>query len=1292
MMHPNPFSDDLQESGIPMFGKNGTALSQEERASIAKRRGLCLKCGTKTHQVKVLSRQALTNDDVYQGTCIKCNGSSVPANILQAWQARNDRHASSTPVGRFKGVAQTIRYQRSAVAAMQQTRRSPSTTVSTHSAPDSRSLLQRKDSGQPMSSPSLTPSFNRKTISAGASLNVAPPYRNISASSTGSSSHLSTGDVGSQRSMQSLTGLDGEDFKVGAGGDPSHLMQELREHRTSPDHLHSTLHAIRNTGCDEPGFMHELKEIMEIHKADIIVWTLSIGAVWSVASKSPRAKAEAADAGCLPLVLDFLSNDKVKDDANSVYWALGALTSLAELDENKSWMIERGALSSAVDALRRHESDWRVCEWACRALDQILPGPSSPPDILAKATAAVEGAHCIPTVAAALRTHVGESVFQVWASKVLLAIQRLYPESSIEGVAQFLHAEDIVSTFSKVIQSRSVPANVVAQHLETMEMPLIYCATDAVRQQAGECIPVIFRFITERPTDIQLHVSVARFLSVLASGDNQVKRKIADHNGVRLMVKSMMEASNNLELQRSVASLLWMLSGDSSSFDSSMLEEISTAIASASRHNSDDEVLNLAICGYVTNASALALGQSDFVPVDTVMQIFGWSSGNVRVQATWALRVLYAEFPDSLERMDPASLSMGLLEGLRDSDECMQSASCAALVEVLSKSEPARNLARDSGAVATVCTALSACASEQYAVDLLRLLSVSLCDSSSSISDIPDSIMEVLVQKSMEIPRAATASCEAIQNILLAVPKGSKKIRCGGLAEHLCGLLNAKTSDSLAIAACGAIWALCVQQPPESVEVTSQIFGTVLGLCAAHRGEGSEYNGPIVTEGAGALAAVMHCLQDYSISLPEDDIDLIISILDICIEYDEKNYVVFDRFLDVVLSLCFMAKEVLIQFGVIVVVIDCMVESEGNLDIQQKGCAILAMLASTENLQVNLTIAETDGIDMIISALAGFTENEQIQTDSCRALSHLSIDHESRMLISSQGGLMLLVNAMNKYPENVDLLEAASAALLNLTADVEDSVLLSANVVETIVTTMKKHSQSARIQEKSLGVLQNVSMRSKDAKKQISEAGGIEAVTTAIREFMGSPAVLERAFTTTWSLAVLDENQVLFAGDGGVSLVVNGMMANITSEKVQKQACGCLCTLSSNSDNKTLIRDVGGVDAIVYAMWAHYKSDSLLVEACRALSSLAVNIQTNEVMIVSEGEVSAIMSAMRRFPHSEKLQENACVVLRNFLLSADNATIIRRESAELQTLLNHASTRFPATCGDRATQILASIL
>lgn len=101
--------DDPNQSGIPMFDKNGTALTRAERADIARRRGVCLNCGTKTHDINFLGRRALTNDDVYQGICIKCNHAAVPPNILRDWQSRNAQVTHAQPPNRFRVAANLAR-------------------------------------------------------------------------------------------------------------------------------------------------------------------------------------------------------------------------------------------------------------------------------------------------------------------------------------------------------------------------------------------------------------------------------------------------------------------------------------------------------------------------------------------------------------------------------------------------------------------------------------------------------------------------------------------------------------------------------------------------------------------------------------------------------------------------------------------------------------------------------------------------------------------------------------------------------------------------------------------------------------------------------------------------------------------------------------------------------------------------------------------------------------------------------------------------------------------------------
>jgi hypothetical protein len=560
---------------------------------------------------------------------------------------------------------------------------------------------------------------------------------------------------------------------------------------------------------------------------------------------------------------------------------------------------------------------------------------------------------------------------------------------------------------------------------------------------------------------------------------------------------------------------------------------------------------------------------------------------------------------------------------------------------------------------------------------------------------LPRDIFQVIMQAMRTQITSAhdlEVACGVIDNLLVVSTPGSPSIDFSGLVEYMTDMINTRSLPiDLKRSACCVLWALCTRQTKQHPNDLGTMFRSVLGVMMLYKGDELPYNSQLQSAAAGALAAITLCIRDQSTHISVDEVEAVIAVTYMVMEFDSDKILVLEQFLDILLNLSFVAESLVIQCGGIVVVIDAMVEHEAAEPVQERGCAILALLSSTENLQVNICIAETDGIDMIVSALAIFSGNERIQVDACKALSHLSVDHESRMLIASQGGMILIVNSMNSNSDNLVLLEGACSALLNLSSDAEEQILADSNVVEAVIKTMRHYPDAMGLQENALGVLQNLSMRNVASKQTIAEAGGINAVIAAIKEFMGSPTVLERAFSTMWSLAVLESNQIEIANAGGIELVVNGMMANINYVKVQKQACGCLCTLSSNSRNKTLIREAGGVDAIIFAMWAHFDSEVLQIEACRALSSLAVNVQTNEVMIATDGEINAIISAMRLFPESSKLQEHACVAMRNFMLSADNVDLIRTNATELGRLMTHAATRFPERCSDRASQVLASL-
>lgn len=1246
----------LSKNGIPMFGKNGMVLGREQREDLARKRGQCISCGIKVHSIKVF-KKPVTNSEVYKGICIRCFPSQVPSSVLAKYQQE---------------MAQTQ--------------------VDNRNKSDFGNSNRPQISGHNGTTPVFT-SPSQKQKATVQPLGKKPRQVSDDDGSHSRRHHRSSRDHKTKTSSGSSGSSrpDKETYKT-EESDSKSIAKDLSKNRSSPEVCKAKLHALRNHADDKHDALKEVKSVMEKYHVDARLMAVATGAVWSVGSNSGDKKKEILDAGFIDMILDLLRKP-AKDDPVVAEWALGAITSFAFRDDVRTEIANREGVEAIIEVLERQQSNATVLEWGCRALASMVDsGDEKQVIYLEKNMATVENKYGITIITGGLKLHFHEDGVQWWSFRLMFRLLDR-TESDMLRVLGMMNDAKLGSVCVDILTSKSKSPELIAQAAELLFLLLVDGTDSTLRQTAEDCIPNLMRTMGEHADNAELIESITQVLRLISKGSNQAKSKISeDGSGLFAVMTAMSSAPENQTLCRAGLTLFWMLSSNVSSFEMSMVGAINESIQSIIEKHPDDIELKIAACGLLANVLSISGSAPEGVTPETVLKLAASTHGDARLeaQAKRLTSLTYMKFPDYAEKMLNDGLAGELLGGLCDPSVENQIASAVALTSMASSSEAAKNACIAAGTLETTVAALFSTTSESLADKLLHLLS-SMVVGGKKIMQLPSDLIQAILQVMESFTALDRLACTVIRNAMLVVSPGVRTMDCKGLCKVLVSVIDSSSSPNhLVEEACLALWTTLRKQPLGSADI-SLAYQSMLRMCTKQRDLDTNFDRSLSFAIGGALTAVLDNMRDMAGQITDDEIDLIINMLDLVIEYDVANVLLMEKMLEMTLSLCILKKETIIQFGVIVVVIDCMVEHEGNEKIQGKGCAILALLASTENLQVNLSIAETDGIDMLVSALASFSNNIDIQIDTCKALSHLSIDQESRMLISSQGGLILLVNAMDTHKDSLSLLECAMGALLNLSADAEEQILASSNMVDVVVRTMQEQLTAPRLQEKALGVLQNMSMRSREAKRSIANAGGIAAITTAIREFMGSAPVLERAFTTLWSLGVLSENQITIANESGIDLIINGMMANITFEKVQKQGCGCLATISANSDNKTLIRDLGGLDAIVYAMWAHYNSQAFLVEGCRALSALAVNVQTNEVMICSEAEISAITAAMKRFPHAEKLQEHSCVAMRNFSLSPDNVQLMRPQAFEIIALMNKAAEQFPSSCGERARQVISSL-
>ena len=1078
------------------------------------------------------------------------------------------------------------------------------------------------------------------------------------------------------------------------------VMKAIKENRKNPEVLKQKLYRLRNLADGEVDTIPVITDILNEYRNDSQVLTAAAGALWSVAGENDEMKAVAAECGAIDCLLDSLRNSQTQEDAEFDEWAIGTLACLARGKGRREKIGDSNGVETILDTLRLHQASAGVFEWSCRALHTLVhqyndEGDSD--DAIRRNIVSIDENEGVSVIVSAMKINYSEFTAQRWALLLLLRLMDHEDEAAVNRLLSQINESDGIGACVKILKARSTTPAVLTLTAELMTNLVVQAAQNSIAlQSAIECIPSVVRVMKEHDCDQKVQESCCRLFAKLARSDKG-RVQINESKALVGIVYNMTKYTSNLLLQEAGSWALWMMSSFPANFSFSYAKDALNALNTSTKDLSNEPLLLAAACGFVANISTASEANMSHVPVQIPIRALKAKDPTDMVdeQACRALTSICIRAPAKVGAVFEGGGVDALVKRLRSHSLKASAAACKSLAAMANTNDEIRRSVIDAGALDAAMTLLGNLRSASCLDETFELISVLLAWETrrQSVKLPSDSIFAIIekLESVCNTPQLVAKACDAVLNLLLATGTGSKSLELDGLIESMTKLLNAQNNPvEVKQRACAVLWALVTKQKMKEETDLSSMFQSVVAVMKTYKGEDQAFDSDLLSVAAGALACISARIQDTAFTLKSADVDSIIALMYTTMEYDRERTELLEKLLNILLNLSLVNASLMIQCGGIVVVIDAMVDNEKEESIIEVGCSILDLLASTEDLQVNLCIAETDGIDMIISALASFPSNEKIQVSACKALSHLSIDNESRQMIVSQGGLMLIVNAMNSNRENIDLLEGALWALLNLSSDANLQVLTASDAVEAVIEVMRNNPEVSQVQEKGLGVLQNLSMRGSEGKKEIARLGGIKILLEAINTFMGDPEVLERAFTTMWSLALLDSNQKVIAKAGGAVLVVNGMLAQIDSAGVQKQACGCLCTLSTDSQNNALIRDADGVDAIVYAMWAHFDSEAVLSAACKALSSVAVDMHTNEVIIAQEGEVNAVISAMRCFPKSAKLQENACLALRNLLLSPESVDSVRYLAEEIRSVVAMAATRFPG-CSDCATQVLSKL-
>ena len=1073
------------------------------------------------------------------------------------------------------------------------------------------------------------------------------------------------------------------------------IVELLASHAHDDDitELRGILHSVRNQyeGGDA-AILEPLRQLMSEHEFEPRIMDLACGVLWRMAADDLGAKRKIVESGSIELVMDALG--KCRGDPMFSKWAMGTMSSIALVIEYKDYISQKNAIESILETLKEHKHVGGVFEWSCRCLLTLLVhnqyGVDHPDadDILSSNMSSIEDFNGIHTIIEAMKANEKESVAQTYAVDLLWRFLDVSDEKATSRIVRKFVEAGLVPLAARLLGYRSASAELYDKVAELICVILSYNKDDdALIQSVTECVSPVLSHMARDPKEERIQRAGLRILAVVSILGDIPVQKFHDKRAQQLVIKAMKLL---LEDDKSVTSgllILWKFSSLKPISNLLPVSDIKSSLKIMKKIiplESYTLEKHAAICGFLSNVAGSPDLEFSYilVPLSDLMDVSfeGEAQRKAAAIAANCIPFLCRAYPDFSTEAIQYIVDDVFLEDIR-SGSCEKVAPLLQTIHVMgidSKIDLPIEL------ITTVVIALSVINAPTVLKSLVDFLATLLASSGGN-STIPPATVPTLVNL-LANHKHELYLCQSILDamariFLLAPPK----IDSDRVAESILAYVASPTvSDDTQEAACSALWALLsADNPACNSGILAKIFSFTVNILEGFVGDSPEdFDADLVHRSCGVLASVGANARTAPIAISLTDVDVMVAILYLSMDKEESSDIPC-LVLEAVYHFCLLNEEVLVKCGAIVAVADTIQKFNHEPKVLEIGFSVLAQLCSTENVSINLSIFFSDGVDFLLHGMSLFPEEKILQTEGCRAFSHLSIEGETRTVICEQGGIDLIATSLDMHQDSELLVEHGCSALFNLTSDAPDHTIEGFEIVPTIVSMLSLYQENASVKQNCLGILQNISMRGAHAKDAIARCGGLDAVLRLIHPLTDSPDVLERGFTTLWSLAVLGENRERIRGLGGVESAVQAMLTFVEYEGVQQQACGCICTLSMDPEVCDAIVSAGGCFSLLYAMRVHFSSLEVQSEAVRALeiiyTSKTSGISGNNSL---EEELNAILMAMRRFADDESLQTRACSSL-SALLAYDRSAL-SQETDDALRLVRRASSKFPRLSSEAA--------
>eukprot|EP00588_Corethron_pennatum_P014806 CAMPEP_0194279292 /NCGR_PEP_ID=MMETSP0169-20130528/13842_1 /TAXON_ID=218684 /ORGANISM="Corethron pennatum, Strain L29A3" /LENGTH=1747 /DNA_ID=CAMNT_0039023695 /DNA_START=75 /DNA_END=5318 /DNA_ORIENTATION=+ len=490
-----------------------------------------------------------------------------------------------------------------------------------------------------------------------------------------------------------------------------------------------------------------------------------------------------------------------------------------------------------------------------------------------------------------------------------------------------------------------------------------------------------------------------------------------------------------------------------------------------------------------------------------------------------------------------------------------------------------------------------------------------------------------------------------------AVLSTTNKAKIGTAIVHIINVIKAfKIEPTLQTIALDVLAILAENGVNRDALVTFKGLPQVISTMKVLKCFGVQYNGCLVLE-----RMVKGSLNNCQMVVANDGIDLLFRVM----QFHQDNSLMVERVFSTLAEILTIINtgsgDPLDEkvMGKLVKMVIKAISSKNHHDspgVQGQGCFLLAALAH-KNRHCQNSIAKFSAFKFIAAAMDTHSA-EVVHEGGNKAIASLTLNHCSNQDTARRANVIeSIINSMKFHMQNANVQVQGTAALRHISQENNLNVesILEMNGITLIAEAAHNYPQIASIQENSLACLWNWLDEKESDRKLLTSLGGVELALIAMETHKSSSAVQEHGCTLLWTIAQDNLlNQLDIALKEGVQTVMQALIQHVENACVQAQGFWLFYNLAKgNPTVQEAILEAKALDVIVAGMEEHDHNVLVQQMGWETIWMLAIDHEKKSNS-QPNGVFQTILVCMKKFSDHGGLQDMACQAFHNMILSSSD--------------------------------------